>query len=156
LATVQGAPVLSLRRGKARQVMVDLDPKARYARGLSLFDVFRSDQHHSRGAGRRLRDRRAGLRLVRFDLHCVRARRAARGTAKYLFQPLAMAVVFAMLTSYVLSRTLIPTMVRYLLKPELNLYRGGEGDAVAWGAGPPGGSTTSSIERPSASGSERH
>jgi multidrug efflux pump subunit AcrB len=58
-----------------------------------------------------------------------------RGTAKYLFQPLAMAVVFAMLASYVLSRTLIPTMVRYLLKPELNLYRGGEGHA-AGGTGP--------------------
>jgi len=57
-----------------------------------------------------------------------------RGTAKYLFQPLAMAVVFAMLASYVLSRTLIPTMVRYLLKPELSLYRGGEGHAT--GSGP--------------------
>jgi multidrug efflux pump subunit AcrB len=58
-----------------------------------------------------------------------------RGTAKYLFQPMAMAVVFAMLASYVLSRTLIPTMVRYLLKPELNLYRGGEGHATG-GSGP--------------------
>lgn len=57
------------------------------------------------------------------------------GTAKYLFQPLAMGVVFAMLASYVLSRTLIPTMVRYMLKPELNLYRGGEGHAVG-GKGP--------------------
>ena len=57
-----------------------------------------------------------------------------RGTAKYLFQPLAMAVVFAMLASYVLSRTLIPTMVRYLLKPELSVYRGGEGHAT--GSGP--------------------
>jgi len=58
-----------------------------------------------------------------------------RGTAKYLFQPLAMGVVFAMLASYILSRTLIPTMVRYLLKPELHLYRGGEGHA-AGGKGP--------------------
>jgi multidrug efflux pump subunit AcrB len=48
-----------------------------------------------------------------------------RGTAKYLFQPLAMSVVFAMLASWVLSRTLIPTMVRYLLKSELHVYRGG-------------------------------
>jgi len=40
-----------------------------------------------------------------------------------------------MLASYVLSRTLIPTMVRYLLKPELNLYRGGEGHATG-GSGP--------------------
>src|SRR5579864_9392802 len=32
------------------------------------------------------------------------------GTARYLFTPLAMAVVFAMLASYLLSRTLVPTM----------------------------------------------
>ena len=38
------------------------------------------------------------------------------GTARYLFTPLAMAVVFAMLVSYLLSRTLVPTMVAYLLK----------------------------------------
>src|SRR5439155_5098662 len=40
------------------------------------------------------------------------------GAAKSLFVPLAMAVVFAMLMSYVLSRTLVPTMVHYLLKTE--------------------------------------
>jgi multidrug efflux pump subunit AcrB len=48
------------------------------------------------------------------------------GAAKYLFTPLAMAVVFAMLASYMLSRTLIPTMVHYLLKPEVDMYRTGE------------------------------
>ena len=37
------------------------------------------------------------------------------GVARYLFTPLALAVVFAMLTSYLLSRTLVPTMARYLL-----------------------------------------
>ena len=37
------------------------------------------------------------------------------GVAKFLFTPLALAVVFAMLTSYLLSRTLVPTMARYLL-----------------------------------------
>ena len=47
------------------------------------------------------------------------------GTARYLFTPLAMAVVFAMLASYLLSRTLIPTMVHYLLKSEVDLYREG-------------------------------
>ncbi len=47
------------------------------------------------------------------------------GTARYLFTPLAMAVVFAMLASYLLSRTLIPTMVHYLLKSEVELYREG-------------------------------
>jgi len=38
------------------------------------------------------------------------------GVAKYLFVPLAEAVVFAMLASYLLSRTLVPTMAKYLLK----------------------------------------
>ena len=37
------------------------------------------------------------------------------GVAKFLFMPLALAVVFAMLTSYLLSRTLVTTMARYLL-----------------------------------------
>ncbi len=37
------------------------------------------------------------------------------GVAQFLFTPLALAVVFAMLTSYLLSRTLVPTMARYLL-----------------------------------------
>jgi len=40
------------------------------------------------------------------------------GPAKYLFAPMALAVVFAMLTSYFLSRTLVPTMVKYLLEKE--------------------------------------
>src|SRR5580698_2644768 len=40
------------------------------------------------------------------------------GSAKSLFIPLAMAVVFAMLTSYFLSRTLVPTMMRYLMTRE--------------------------------------
>ncbi len=38
------------------------------------------------------------------------------GAAKFLFVPLAEAVVFAMLASYLLSRTLVPTMAMYLLK----------------------------------------
>ena len=37
------------------------------------------------------------------------------GVSKYLFVPLAEAVVFAMLASYLLSRTVVPTMARYLL-----------------------------------------
>jgi multidrug efflux pump subunit AcrB len=37
------------------------------------------------------------------------------GVARYLFAPLAMAVVFAMLASYVLSRTLVPTLVMLLM-----------------------------------------
>jgi multidrug efflux pump subunit AcrB len=37
------------------------------------------------------------------------------GVARYLFVPLAEAVVFAMLASYVLSRTLVPTLVMLLM-----------------------------------------
>ncbi|HUK49343.1 MAG TPA: efflux RND transporter permease subunit [Terriglobales bacterium] len=37
------------------------------------------------------------------------------GVARYLFVPLAEAVVFAMLASYLLSRTLVPTMAMYLM-----------------------------------------
>jgi multidrug efflux pump subunit AcrB len=48
------------------------------------------------------------------------------GAAKYLFTPLSMAVVFAMLTSYLLTRTVVPTLVHYLLPVELPLYQGGE------------------------------
>ena len=57
------------------------------------------------------------------------------GTAKYLFTPLAMAVALAMGASYLLSRTLIPTMIRYLIPAELRLYRGPEGEAEAEDAG---------------------
>jgi CzcA family heavy metal efflux pump len=39
------------------------------------------------------------------------------GIAKFLFVPLAEAVVFAMLASYILSRTLVPTLAHYWLKP---------------------------------------
>jgi multidrug efflux pump subunit AcrB len=47
------------------------------------------------------------------------------GTARYLFVPLAEAVVFAMLASYVLSRTLVPTLVMWFYR------RGGyHGDLV--------------------------
>src|SRR5262249_59798660 len=40
------------------------------------------------------------------------------GPAKYLFTPMAMAVVFAMMASYLLSRTRVPVAVHYLLPPE--------------------------------------
>ncbi|WP_089410079.1 efflux RND transporter permease subunit [Granulicella rosea] len=45
------------------------------------------------------------------------------GAARYLFTPLAMAVVFAMMASYFLSRTLIPTMMHFLLDKEIALYQ---------------------------------
>jgi len=44
------------------------------------------------------------------------------GVAGFLFVPLALAVVFAMIASFILSRTLVPTMAMYLLRPH------GQGD----------------------------
>jgi len=53
------------------------------------------------------------------------------GTAKYLFTPMAMAVVFAMLASYLLSRTLVPTMAHFLLRAEMSMYQlGVDGEGV--------------------------
>src|SRR5207249_5434411 len=67
------------------------------------------------------------------------------GPAAYLFLPLALAVVFAMLASYFLSRTLIPTMVLYLLPKEDEAEARGENEEPAPGAhatGPPGAHAT--------------
>ena len=57
------------------------------------------------------------------------------GAARYLFTPLAGAVVFAMMASYLLSRTLIPTMVHYMLKPEVKLYATGQHGETEGGKG---------------------
>ena len=46
------------------------------------------------------------------------------GVARYLFVPLAEAVVFAMLASYLLSRTLVPTLAKYLLASQTDEARG--------------------------------
>ncbi len=46
-----------------------------------------------------------------------------QGASRYLFTPLAMAVVFAMLASYAISRTLTPIIIRLLLRGERG-YRG--------------------------------
>jgi multidrug efflux pump subunit AcrB len=51
------------------------------------------------------------------------------GVARYLFVPLAEAVVFALLASYFFSRTLIPTLVMYLLKTEVERHRHPEQDS---------------------------
>jgi multidrug efflux pump subunit AcrB len=40
------------------------------------------------------------------------------GVSRYLFAPLAEAVMFAMIASYILSRTLVPTIAMYLLRPK--------------------------------------
>src|SRR6201993_4671445 len=55
------------------------------------------------------------------------------GPAAYLFIPLAMAVVFAMLASYFLSRTLVPTMVLYLLPAEVRAEVQGHDQPAAGG-----------------------
>lgn len=56
------------------------------------------------------------------------------GTARYLFTPLAMAVVFAMAASYFLSRTLVPTMVHRMLRSEVAVYHAGghDGAGILW------------------------
>ena len=43
-----------------------------------------------------------------------------RGVARFLFVPMAEAVMFAMICSFILSRTLVPTMAKYLLKPHVD------------------------------------
>ena len=72
--------------------------------------------NHSGDSGRRAADRRSGVRFHAFHLHRVRAHVLSDRRGAYLFVPLAEAVVFAMLASYLLSRTLVPTMARFLLK----------------------------------------
>jgi multidrug efflux pump subunit AcrB len=60
------------------------------------------------------------------------------GVAKYLFAPLAEAVIFAMIASYILSRTLVPTLAMYWMKEEP--HAGGNshtGPAHAEGAAQP-------------------
>jgi multidrug efflux pump subunit AcrB len=47
------------------------------------------------------------------------------GVARFLFVPMAEAVMFAMMWSFILSRTLVPTMANYLLKP--HTHHEGEG-----------------------------
>jgi multidrug efflux pump subunit AcrB len=46
-----------------------------------------------------------------------------RGIAGYLFRPLAEAVVFAMLASYLLSRTIVPTLVLFFFRAERRMHK---------------------------------
>ena len=48
------------------------------------------------------------------------------GSAKYIFTPLALNVVLSLIASYGLSRTLVPTMMHFLLPKEVPLYQGQE------------------------------
>src|ERR1700756_5205706 len=51
------------------------------------------------------------------------------GSAKYIFTPLALNVVLALIASYGLSRTLVPTMMHFLLPKEAPLYQGQEAES---------------------------
>jgi len=46
------------------------------------------------------------------------------GVARFLFVPMAESVMFAMVFSFLLSRTLVPTMAKYLLRPHIALVQG--------------------------------
>jgi CzcA family heavy metal efflux pump len=48
-----------------------------------------------------------------------------QGVARFLFVPMAEAVMFAMVWSFILSRTLVPTMAKYLLHPHVHHGEGG-------------------------------
>jgi multidrug efflux pump subunit AcrB len=50
------------------------------------------------------------------------------GVSGYLFKPLAMAVIFALIGSFILSRTLVPTMANYLLRGQGHQQHGGAED----------------------------
>ena len=56
-----------------------------------------------------------------------------QGIARFLFVPMAEAVIFAMIWSFILSRTLIPTMARYLLRRHASKGTDGQGAAVPHG-----------------------
>jgi multidrug efflux pump subunit AcrB len=56
------------------------------------------------------------------------------GVSGFLFKPMALAVIFAMLASFILSRTLVPTMAKYLIKhPHAEGHK--EGDETEGGHG---------------------
>jgi multidrug efflux pump subunit AcrB len=55
------------------------------------------------------------------------------GVAGYLFLPMAEAIVFAMLASFVLSRTLVPTMAAYLLPAQVAAHKAGGGPKGPFG-----------------------
>lgn len=52
------------------------------------------------------------------------------GPAKFLFVPFALAVVYAITASYILSRTFVPVMIKFILPAEMYLYTG-EGPRTA-------------------------
>ena len=72
------------------------------------------------------------------------------GVAGYLFRPMAEAVVFALIGSFILSRTLVPTMANYLLRGHVGSHGGGHaasGDGPANSLMPHGGRTAGAPPR---------
>ncbi|MDB5216730.1 MAG: Cobalt-zinc-cadmium resistance protein CzcA [Myxococcaceae bacterium] len=56
------------------------------------------------------------------------------GPAKFIFLPMGMAVAFSVMASYLLSRTLVPTLVKYLLAGEVHAHDGSTAGAAPKGA----------------------
>ena len=77
-------------------------------------DRARSSSRRFSTAPGRSRSRRSSRRSASASCSCRCS--SSPASARYLFVPMAEAVVFAMLASYVLSRTLVPTMAKYLLQ----------------------------------------
>ncbi len=81
----------------------------------------------------------SGLRLPAVHLHRLRTRcSSSGGVARFLFVPMAESVMFAMVFSFLLSRTLVPTMAKYLLRLMCRRRRtkiaanGASGRAIPW------------------------
>ncbi|RUT27421.1 RND transporter [Asaia sp. W19] len=53
------------------------------------------------------------------------------GVAGYLFMPMALAIMFAMIASFILSRTLVPTMAKFLLAGQIHHAHGHDDHAPA-------------------------
>ncbi|XQZ99257.1 efflux RND transporter permease subunit [Komagataeibacter rhaeticus] len=76
-------------------------------------------RHHRRGQP----DRHSHLRLH----HCASVSCGCRcfglsGVAGWLFMPMAEAIIFAMIASFILSRTLVPTMAKYMLAAQVEAH----------------------------------
>ncbi len=109
----------------------DQPDDARRSRARGRYSRRRRDRHHREHqppSRRRRRASRTRFSKARDRFSCRPSCRRCRsvscsmpmfllaGVSRYLFVPMAEAVVFAMLTSYVLSRTLIPTLAKYWLR----------------------------------------
>ena len=69
------------------------------------------------------------------------------GVARFLFVPMAMAVVFAMIASYILSRTLVPTLVMLLMRGARTRRRRRDGRACCSASTAPSTRSSSACAR---------